>query len=303
MPIPLNLDEDKLCEAALAILGLTALGSHGVTRAWKGMDWDLLDLLFRKGWIENPVGKSKSVVLTEAGEQLAAEFLARHFASQSAEAPPDGRSSVRRRKGTVAPAAGAGMVHQFRVALLGTQPLVWRRVQVPDDYTFWDLHVALQDAMGWQDYHLHEFRFPTRPSGELRIGIPDPDFPGERPCLAGWQVELSQHIRPGMPAVAYLYDFGDGWEHELTYEGPAARDKAARYPRCVDGAAACPPEDCGGIDGYEEFVRAMRNPKHPRHKELREWFGGPFDPDAFAPATVMFDDPRRRWEAAFSGQD
>ena len=79
MALPSNLDEDKLCEAALAILGLTASTTHGVTRAWKGLDWDLMELLHRKGWIESPVGKAKSVVFTEAGERMAPECLTRHF--------------------------------------------------------------------------------------------------------------------------------------------------------------------------------------------------------------------------------
>lgn len=83
MPLPTNLDEEKLSEAALAILGLTAFGSHDITRAWKGMDWDLLGLLFRKGWIEDPVGKAKSVVLTAEGQRLAPELLIRHFTSAS----------------------------------------------------------------------------------------------------------------------------------------------------------------------------------------------------------------------------
>lgn len=83
MPLPPNLDEEKLSEAALAILGLTAFSSHHITRAWKGMDWDLLGLLFQKGWIEDPVGKSKSVVFTETGERLASELLMRHFARDS----------------------------------------------------------------------------------------------------------------------------------------------------------------------------------------------------------------------------
>ncbi len=89
MPLPPNLDEEKVSEAALAILGLTAFSSHHITRAWKGMDWDLLGLLFQKGWIEDPVGKSKSVVLTEAGERLASEFLVRHFERAS---PDRGRA-------------------------------------------------------------------------------------------------------------------------------------------------------------------------------------------------------------------
>jgi hypothetical protein len=79
MPLPSNLNQDKLSEAALAILGLTAFQDHHVVRAWKGMDWDLLDVLYEKGWIDDPRGKAKSVVLTAEGAQLAQDLLQRHF--------------------------------------------------------------------------------------------------------------------------------------------------------------------------------------------------------------------------------
>lgn len=79
MPLPDTVDEQKLAEAALAILGLTAHRFHTQTRAWKGMDWDLLAVLHQRGWIEDPVGKAKSVALTEEGERLTREFLDRHF--------------------------------------------------------------------------------------------------------------------------------------------------------------------------------------------------------------------------------
>ena len=79
MSLPPNVDQDKLSEAALAILGLTAFGDHQRVRAWKGMDWDLLDQLYQRGWISDPKGKPKSVVLTAEGVTLAEEFLNRHF--------------------------------------------------------------------------------------------------------------------------------------------------------------------------------------------------------------------------------
>lgn len=109
-------------------------------------------------------------------------------------------------------------------------------------------------------------------------------------------------VRPAPePPISYLYDFGDDWQHEVIYEGlvePSEMDR--RYPTCLDGAGACPPEDCGGVGGYEDVLVAIRNPKHPDHKERREWIGGSFDPNAFDPASVTFDDPRRRWQQAFS---
>ncbi len=188
---------------------------------------------------------------------------------------------------------------QFLIVLPGTDPLVWRRIQVPDTYSFWDLHVAIQDAMGWKDYHLHEFEVRDPRTGRLvRIGIPDMESPKERPCLAGWNVPATRffgyHARP----VSYLYDFGDGWKHIVQSEDtvPAGR---GRYPRCTGGAGACPPEDVGGVQRYAEFLKAMRDPKHPEHEEFLQWIGGTFDPHAFSPDAVVFDDPKVRWRRAF----
>lgn len=79
MPLPPDLNHDKLGEVALAFLALTAFRSHDVTRAWKGMDWDVLDLLFQHGWIADPKGPAKSVILTDEGERLAETFLRQHF--------------------------------------------------------------------------------------------------------------------------------------------------------------------------------------------------------------------------------
>ena len=81
MPLPEDIDKDKIAEAALAILSLTAQAEADYTRVWKGLDWDLLDLLHEKGWISNPVGKQKSVQLTEEGIKLAQEYVSKHFGS------------------------------------------------------------------------------------------------------------------------------------------------------------------------------------------------------------------------------
>src|SRR5437762_7386745 len=84
-------------------------------------------------------------------------------------------------------------VCQFLIVLPNTDPLVWRRIQVPESYSFWDLHVAIQDAMGWKDYHLHEFIVIDSKTGRTtRIGIPDDEMPDERPCLAGWKITIAR---------------------------------------------------------------------------------------------------------------
>jgi hypothetical protein len=197
--------------------------------------------------------------------------------------------------------ARAPDVYQFKVALLEVAPPVWRTIQVPGTYSFWDLHVAIQDAMGWLDYHLHAFRVRLPGTdATLQIGIPDEDaFEGDEPYLPGWEIPIARHFtRPGV-AVRYEYDFGDGWEHEVTLEAVVPRQKGVRLPRCVAGERACPPEDCGGPPGYEHLIDVIGDPSHEEHESMLTWVGGRFDPERFYSRTVRFDDPRKRWALAF----
>jgi len=109
------------------------------------------------------------------------------------------------------------------VVLTGTDPLVWRRIQVPERYSFWDLHVAIQDAMGWLDYHLHEFRLLDAAEKQVvSIGIPTDEDPEDRPVIAGWEVRLSRFFERRAwhaPPAMYAYDFDDDWEHVVVHEG------------------------------------------------------------------------------------
>lgn len=196
----------------------------------------------------------------------------------------------------------ADWVHQFLIVLGNTDPLVWRRIQVPENYSFWDLHVAIQDAMGWLDCHLHEFKVvvdSTR-GKVLRFGIPGDEFPGEAPCRPDWTVRVSDYVTPASLPILYVYDFGDDWHHVVLYEGAVPTELRAAYPRCVSGARKCPPEDCGGVHGYAEFIGAIKDPKHPEHSALLQWAGGSFNPDEFDPKEVVFDDPQKRWTIAFA---
>ena len=148
--------------------------------------------------------------------------------------------------------------------LADTNPLVWRRLLVPETYSFWDLHVAIQDAMGWTDCHLHEFVVvDAKTLRGKRIGIPDEEFAGERPTLAGWEVPIARHLTHGSQPVRYLYDFGDDWNHTLEVEDILPADGGS-YPRCVAGAGACPPEDVGGTHGYAGIPA-----RHPRSAPSR----------------------------------
>jgi len=192
------------------------------------------------------------------------------------------------------------MAQQFLVVLAGTQPIVWRRILVPSAYSFWDLHVAIQDAMGWKDYHLHEFVL-AGPPGELslRIGLPNDKLPEARQPLAGWEVPIESAFGAGGNVARYHYDFGDDWVHAVIYEGHVSPKSGRKLPACIAGAGACPPEDCGGPPGYERFLKIIANPYHREYREMRDWVGVSFDPAKFDAKKVKFDDPSVRWQRAF----
>jgi hypothetical protein len=191
-------------------------------------------------------------------------------------------------------------VHQFLIVLSETDPLVWRRIQLPERASFWDLHVAIQDAMGWLDYHLHEFTIRDPRTGQLQVlNIPDPDYPDERPCLPDWEVPVSQYFSEEQPLALYVYDFGDDWRHVVMYEGTRPAEATSSSPRCLGGARACPPEDCGGTHRYARFLAAIADPRDPEHDKFLTWAGGEYDPDGFKPDDVVFDNPRERWKRAF----
>lgn len=99
-----------------------------------------------------------------------------------------------------------------------------------------------------------------------------------------------------------MYDFGDDWQHVLAYEGEEPIDSPATYPRCVSGSRRCPPEDCGGVHGYLDFLVAISDPMHPEHASSVAWTGGSYEPEAFDPAAVVFEDPQKRWKMAFDRQ-
>ena len=188
-------------------------------------------------------------------------------------------------------------IYQFKVSLLGLRPEIWRRIQVPGHYTFWDLHVAIQDCMGWLDYHLHAFRIVDPTSSQIEeIGIPDED--GELPIAPGWERRLSDYFSPENNKAEYEYDFGDSWQHEIVLEAILPRE-ANSYPRCIGGERACPPEDCGGIDGYQELLEALYIQTHDQHQTSRTWAGKKFHSEKFDPKMVRFDNPNERWKAAF----
>jgi hypothetical protein len=190
---------------------------------------------------------------------------------------------------------GFKQIYQFKITLKDIKPPVWRRIQVPETYTFWDLHVAIQDVMGWLDYHLHEFEIIHPATGmKVDIGIPDEDFALDTEVLPGWKQKIADYFSIENPKAEYTYDFGDNWRHEIKLEKILPRENSVKYPLCIDGKRACPPEDCGGTWGYENFLKITMNPRHERYEEMLEWIGGEFDPEHFDSREVHFDNPKKR---------
>jgi len=191
-------------------------------------------------------------------------------------------------------------VYQFRVDLKGVKPPIWRRILIPCNYSFWDLHVAIQDAMGWHDRHLHAFyAFAPTIRAELQIGIPPEDSTHAEdfvvPC---WLIPIAEFFTLANRRINYEYDFGDGWEHEIRLETILPRDKKQKYPQCTGGRRACPPEDCGGPIGYEDLLATLSDTTNPDREAVLEVMGGYFDPNRFDPSEIRFDDPAERFEHA-----
>jgi hypothetical protein len=168
------------------------------------------------------------------------------------------------------PKAAKAMVFQLKITLNGAKPPIWRRVQTKD-CTLARLHDVIQLAMGWQFCHLHTFEI----GGESYSTHP------EMECIPATRVKLSQLAEEGVDKFAYVYDMGDNWEHGITIEKTLPAEAGVRYPRCIAGKRACPPEDCGGTWGYEDFLAAIRDQHHEEHQDMLEWVGGDFDPERF----------------------
>ncbi len=149
--------------------------------------------------------------------------------------------------------------------------------------------------------HLHLFRIPDPGTGRLvEIGIPEDDpFEDDEPFLPGWEIPVAEYFPEPGATAHYEYDFGDCWEHEILLEDIVPHIPKGKYPRCLDGARACPPEDCGGVWGYEELLATIADPYHEDYEDTMTWLGGDFDPNAFDPRRVRFDSPAKRWKIAF----
>ena len=176
--------------------------------------------------------------------------------------PPSGKPAVSRPR-----------IWRLRVSLLGITPAIWRRIEIPADISLAGLHEMLQAAMGWGDMHRYGFGL----YGFLdRVDLDVDRADG---------VRLLDICQPG-DTIGYTYDMGDDWHHAVEIEAEVPPSSRIRYPRCVAGRRACPPEDCGGPPGYAHLLRTLGGRMTGARRELLDWLGGPFDPEAFRVAEV-----------------
>ena len=170
------------------------------------------------------------------------------------------------------------MIYSLKVTLDESQPEVWRKILVPGKFNLEKLHFVIQIVMGWENSHLHEFEIKGK-----RYINPDDDpdgMEGFPPSFSEKKVKIAEVLNPS-DSFKYLYDFGDGWAHTIFVEELNSPNDIFNYPLCVSGANACPPEDCGGIYGYENLLKNLKDKKLEEHNSSMRWIGGQFDPHSF----------------------
>ena len=175
-----------------------------------------------------------------------------------------------------------GDIAILRIELENIEPLIWRRVAVRTSMNLQALHSVIQAAMGWLDYHLWEFA-----SGDDKYGmlIPnDRDWNERIKDVAKTKVST---LLSGVREIGYVYDMGDNWQHRIIVEKLKAVESGVRYPQFLGGERRCPPEDCGGVPGYYEFLKNIASKQSKKRKAALDGYGGPYDPDEIGEQEIV----------------
>ena len=169
---------------------------------------------------------------------------------------------------------------QLKISIQKSDPLIYRTVLIEKETTFLELHHIIQVAMGWQNYHLFEFNLDG-----FRIGLIEESEKtngyGSDQMLDATTISLMDILSIENEQFFYNYDFGDCWLHEITLEKMVLKENKVSYPLCIEGKLNCPPEDCGGIQGFYHVLSIIQNKKHPEYKDTRQWVGKKYDPNVF----------------------
>lgn len=170
--------------------------------------------------------------------------------------------------------------YRLKVSLLNTKPVIYRRIIVSADTSFFDFHHILQIAMGWQNYHLFEFVI-----NDYIIGIPQGAF-GEEDGLSETVIDadtinIGEAITDQKDIIRYVYDFGDNWEHEIIIEEIITEDDSIKAPICTDGDLSCPPENCGGPEGFVQLFAIIKDSQHPEYQNMLDWLDENYNQEGF----------------------
>jgi hypothetical protein len=191
--------------------------------------------------------------------------------------------------------------YQLQVLVNGTQPPIWRRLQVPAAANLNWFHAVLQVAMGWTNSHLHQFICGEHSYAEAEAHLEQ--YEGDPSVRDESKFTLAELLNDVHKGLIYEYDFGDSWEHIVTVEKILPADASTPVTAvCLAGSRACPPEDCGGIGGYEDLLKALKNKKHPEHRSMKEWLGRPFDPEFFEVAKANYWLQKLKWPRVTESQ-
>ena len=232
--------------------------------------WDLAQHLLATGCYQYPVPPDPiSPFWRRIETQIGLlRVYADEFASRRRRSVKKGRKKAK----TKAPE-----IYQFKVTLRDIDPSIWRRLQVASDTMLGDLHWILQLGMGWTHSHLHRFETDDAQYSDPTFDLSEaPDEFGDE-----FRTRLDRAVSREGERFLYEYDFGDCWRHDIEVEKILPAAEGETYPKLVDGERACPPEDCGGIVGYANFLEEIGDEDHPEHEQSLEWVGGYFDPERF----------------------
>ena len=165
---------------------------------------------------------------------------------------------------------------QFKITLKNTEPKIWRRFLVPENINFYELHLIIQNIMGWYNSHLYQFVY----NNNMNL-IGDPELLEQEDVMDAKKFHVKDYFNEQKKKIEYEYDFGDGWTHELIFEKAIEEEYGKYYPVCLEGEGNCPPEDCGGVGGFDNLVEAMKKKKGKEYKEYKEWLGEDYNSAEF----------------------
>ena len=192
----------------------------------------------------------------------------------------------------------------FKITLEGSDPKIWRRVEVHSGLTLDDLHIVIQIIFDWENSHLYQFHVPpggkltrTAMRDALRYTVHPADLSfdtGDEPDLRADEALIGQIFIPQRKQIIYEYDFGDSWYHIIKLEKRSPGGDQDHVPQCLAGENAAPLDDMGGMHGYYQWLDALRYEGYEMHAEAVEWLGKDFDPARFD-----LTDANRRLASAF----